>query len=350
LDSVPKKFHILILTDPRPTYQAIVTILPFVLMGIDQAAQVPGRTQPAKPSGARMALLSEMPPAELMTRSMFPNASAWTVDDSGLHGRSRESAPAILGAGAVGGSAVGVALLLPAIQAAREAARRTQSKNNIKQLMLALHNYHDVNSHFPAGTHPNKDLQPGKRLSWIAEILPYLELSPVHKQIDFSKAWDDPANRQAIGLKIQIVLNPSADQSAKSVYPVTNYVGLGGVGADGPTLPVESPRAGCFGYDRATKISDIADGTSNTVMISESSRNPGPWAAGGRPTIRALTAEPYIDGPDGLGDSHVGGCLMGLADGSVRFISDKIDPSTMRALVTINGGERINWDKAEARP
>ena len=63
--------------------------------------------------------------------------------------------------------------------------RRTQSKNNIKQLVLAIHNYHDVNSHFPAGTHPNKDLQPGKRLSWIAEILPYLELSPVHKQIDF---------------------------------------------------------------------------------------------------------------------------------------------------------------------
>ncbi len=297
-----------------------------------------------------MALLSELPPAEVLTRSMFPNVYAWTVDEHGLEAKSRASAPTIVGPAGIAVGAIAASLLLPAVQAAREAARRTQSRNNMKQIMLALHNYASENGAFPAGTHPNKELKPPQRLSWMADILPSLELANVHKEIDFSKAWDDPANRKAIDVRVQTYLNPSADQTAKSVFPVTNYVGLAGVGADGPELPVTSPRAGCFGYDRVTKLTDITDGTSNTAMISESSRNPGPWAAGGRPTLRALTAEPYINGPDGIGDSHPNGCLVGMADGSVRFISDKIEPKVMKALVTINGLETIDWQKLEAAP
>ncbi len=344
LDAVPKKFQMLSLSDPRPTYTAIVTFLPFILTGIDQAMQGQGQGRPGRRSGERMALLSELPPPDVMTRSMFPNASAWTVDELGLHGQSRESAPALVGSGGIAVSAIGVALLLPAVQAAREAARRTQSRNNMKQILLALHNYNDTNFSFPAGTHPNKDLKPPKRLSWLTDILPFVEQSSVYKQIDFSKAWDDPANRTAVGTPLNLFLNPSADQSAKSAYPVTNYVGLAGLGPDGPTLPVTSPKAGCFAYDRVTRIRDITDGLSNTAMISESSTNAGPWAAGGRPTIRALTKQPYINGPDGVGDSHPGGCLIGLADGSVHFFSDKVDPQLMEALMTINGGETVRLD------
>jgi hypothetical protein len=220
----------------------------------------------------------------------------------------------------------------------------------MRQIMIGLHNYHDANRSFPAGTHPNKELKPAKRLSWIADVLPYLEQTSVQKQIDFSKAWDDQANRKAIETAIPTFINPSADQSVKSVFPVTNYVGLGGLGPDGPTLPVTSPKAGCFGYDRVTRIRDITDGTSNTVMISESSLNPGPWSAGGRPTIRSLTRKPYINGPDGIGDSHPGGCLMGLADGSVRFISEKVDVATMEALITISGGESISVPDTQPTP
>ncbi|HUE14237.1 MAG TPA: DUF1559 domain-containing protein, partial [Planctomycetaceae bacterium] len=144
-----------------------------------------------------------------------------------------------------------------------------------------------------------------------------------------------------------IFLNPSAVQNAKNTYGVTDYVGLAGLGADGPNLPVTSPKAGCFAYNRVTRIQDITDGTSNTAMISESSKYAGAWAAGGRPTIRSLTAQPYINGPDGLGDSHPGGCLIGLADGSVRFFSDKVDPKLMEAIVTINGGEIVNLDAGQ---
>jgi hypothetical protein len=67
----------------------------------------------------------------------------------------------------------------------------------------------------------------------------------------------------------------------------------------------------------------------------------GSWAAGGRPTIRSLTKKPYIDGPDGLGGQHPNGCLFGMADGSVRFISKNVDPQVLEALMTIAGGERV---------
>jgi len=220
LDAVPKKFQMLCLSDPRPTYSSIVTFLPLILSAVDQAIpQNQPQGGPARRSGRRMALLSELPPADVLTRSMFPNAYAWTVDDHGLEAKSRESAPTIVGPTGVAVGAIGVALLLPAVQAAREAARRTQSRNNMKQIMLALYNYLDAKGAFPSGTHPNKELKPPKRLSWMADVLPYLELANVHKQIDFSKAWDDPANRKAIDTRIETFLNPSADQTAQTVFP-----------------------------------------------------------------------------------------------------------------------------------
>jgi prepilin-type processing-associated H-X9-DG protein len=87
----------------------------------------------------------------------------------------------------------------------------------------------------------------------------------------------------------------------------------------------------------------MTDGTSNTIMTAECVKDLGPWVAGGRATIRALTQKPYIEGPDGLGGQHEGGCQVGLADGSVRYISKSIDPSVMEALSTIAGGETIKF-------
>ncbi|MCA9067220.1 MAG: DUF1559 domain-containing protein, partial [Planctomycetaceae bacterium] len=86
-----------------------------------------------------------------------------------------------------------IALLLPAVQQAREAARRTQSKNNLKQLALAMHNYHDVYSHFPRGTVDKPDLPVEKRMSWVVSLLPFMEQSAMYNQIDQNKPWDDPS-------------------------------------------------------------------------------------------------------------------------------------------------------------
>jgi hypothetical protein len=335
LDSVPKQFVALSLADPRPLYSTVANFLPLVMAGLNQASG-PGDQRAA---GKRMAILADIPPAEVITKPMFPNVTALTVDEKGIHMQTRESAPGLTTGAFVSGP-VAVALLLPAVQAAREAARRTESKNHIKQLALAMHNYHDVHGSFPAGTYPNPQLKPDKRLSWQVDLLPYVEFKPIYNLIDLKKAWDDPANRKAVELPLTLFTNPSLGGEHKANgLPVTEYVGMAGIGADGPMLPVTSPRAGVFAYDRVTRIDDIKDGTSNTIMISECDKDLGSWAAGGRATIRSLTKKPYIDGPDGLGGQHEGGVQFGLADGSVRFISKDVDPKVLEALMTINGNE-----------
>jgi len=338
LGAVPKEFVLLSLSDPRPTYSSVVTFLPIVLSGIDAAMKSAGGN--GRTPGERVRLLSELPAVDVITRRLFPNVSVCTVDERGVHERSRQSAPDLVsGPTVVAVGAIGTALLLPAVQAAREAARRTQSKNNMKQIVLALLNYHDAFAGFPQGTHPNKDLKPEKRLSWEVDILPYIEQTGVFNQIDFKKAWDDPANKAAISTSIPVYWNPGVSQTKVKELPVTHYVGLAGLGADGPTLPANNPRAGVFAYDRMTRIRDITDGTSNTAAISEASKDFGSWAAGGRPTIRSLTKEPYINGPDGIGGPYQGGVQIGFADGSVRFVSKDIDPKLFKALMTISGGE-----------
>ena len=126
-------------------------------------------------------------------------------------------------------------------------------------------------------------------------------------------------NKKFTSTRIPVYINPSVPNQPDKVSGPTNYVGIAGVGKDAPTLPKTSKQAGVFGYNRSTRIRDITDGTSNTVMVSEASKNLGPWAAGGESTIRALTKKPYINGPDGLGGFHTGGCLMLMGDGSVQF-------------------------------
>jgi prepilin-type processing-associated H-X9-DG protein len=276
---------------------------------------------------------------------LFENISIAQVAADGVTYTSRTSLPSAPFTGAVDGgtafttTAVMTALLLPAVQQAREAARRTQSQNNLKMIMLALHNYHDTYQAFPEGTQPNEKLKPEERLSWQAKILPFLDQQVLFSQIDFEEGWEDPANAKALMTQIPVYRNPSAlDQP--STYATTHYVGIAGLGKDGPELPATNPRAGVFAYDRATKIRDITDGTSNTIAVTDG-KDHGPWGAGAHPTMRALTEKPYINGPDGIGGPHAGGINAALADGSVRFISENIDPTVFEALTTISGGEVV---------
>ncbi len=252
LDTVPKEFVALSLSDPRPLYTTIVTYLPMVGGLLNQTVDRSGPTK-SKRAGARMALLSDIPPAEVVTRPMFPNVAVVTVDGNGVRMRSRESAPG-LSTGAFVATPVMVALLLPTVQAARAAARRTQSKNNLKQIGLALHNYHATEGNFPAATYRVADLKPDKRLSWQTEILPYVEQKPLYDRIDFKKSWDDPANHAAVSTPLVVFINPMIGEQNAGGLPVTEYVGLAGVGEDGPMLPVTSPKAGVFAYNRVTRI------------------------------------------------------------------------------------------------
>jgi hypothetical protein len=237
--------------------------------------------------------------------------------------------------------ATATAMLLPAVLQGRAAARRAQSSNNLKQIALALHNHHDLHKALPSGTRMVPGLAVEERVAWTADLLPFLDQDALHKQIDFTQGWNSDRNATVLRTPVTVFLNPGAPQVVDSDDPVTQYVGLAGLGEDGPTLPVTSPRAGVFAYDRATSMAQIRDGTSNTAMISEASDGLGPWAAGARPTLRALTAKPYVNGPDGIGGPYEGGFHIGLADGRVHFVSQDIDPTVLEALLTINGGEKV---------
>ena len=348
LHQMPSEFSAITVADPRGTVNVLMGLAPMALGFAKTGIRASGEFPPDFDIPLNV---EDLRPAELVSGPLFPNVLVAEVTDEGSHYQSRASLPGIPSlasgdaatVGAVTG--VGVALLLPAVQAAREAARREQSKNNLKQLAIAIHNYEATYGHLPSGTVPNADLEPEERLSWMVSLLPFLEQQALYRQIDQTEGWQSRENLRATANVIAMFLNPQAVEGETTTLPdgtevgVTHYVGIGGVGEDGPFLPANDPKSGMFGIDRKSRFADVHDGLSNTVMISEATGDVGPWAAGGRATVRSFTQQPYINGPDGIGSRFRGGCNMAFGDGAVKFISSDIDPSVMEALATQRGGE-----------
>lgn len=342
LEAMPEEFTSISASDPRKSVRFLMGLAPMIV-----PAMQAGIKEAGIPGAENIKLefsVADLPPAELVAKPLFPNVSMCTADENGLKWTSRSSIPSIpLIGSATGLATVGVAaaLLLPAVQSARSAARRTQSKNNLKQIGLALHNYHDTHSSFPQGTHPNDDLKPEKRLSWMASILPFAEQAALYNRIDFDEAWDSDANKGLMENQLPIFQNPGVEAAKESKVGTTHYVGIAGIGKDAATLPMTDKNVGVFGYNRKTRIRDITDGTSNTLMVSEAKKSFGAWGAGGSSTIRGFVKKPYINGPDGIGSPFQGGCNMLFCDGAVRFISEKIDPTVLENLARIHDGNPI---------
>jgi prepilin-type processing-associated H-X9-DG protein len=315
-------------SDPRPTITAVLGMAPMVTNML--AGAMPNFK-------IDVALI---PAPDQINQFLFTTHSAVVADAQGLRSITKSALPGLSADPAT--IAIGVALLLPAVQQAREAARRTQDRNNLKQIGLAMHNYHDVYQHFPIGTVPNEALKPDQRLSWMASVLPFVEQNDLYNRLDMKKGWHDAANEPAVGTDVDVFLNPSVPtRRGANNRAISHYAGMAGVGEDAPKLPKGDRRAGIFGYDRVVGIRDIIDGTANTVAVMDVKENFGPWVAGGPGTIRALTKEPYINGPDGIGSFSPGGANFLFADGSVRFISQNVDANVMRALATMAGQEAI---------
>jgi len=342
LAAMPQEFTSISASDPRKSVRFLMGLAPMILPAINaglKEAGIPGT------EGLQIKFsAADLPPAELVARPLFPNVSTCTADKDGLKWTSRNSLPSIPFVGSATGLAtvgVAAALLLPAVQSARGAARRSVSKNNLKQMGLALHNYHDTHNSFPQGTHPNEDLKTEKRLSWQANILPFLDQAPLYNQIDFDAAWDSDANKELMSTKLQVLQNPGLKLDTGPKHGTTHYVGIAGIGKNAASLPITDKNAGVFGYNRKTRIADIRDGTSNTLMVSEASKSFGAWGAGGVGTIRGFVKKPYINGPDGIGGPSPGGANMLFCDGSVRFLSEKIDPTVLENLARMNDGNPI---------
>ncbi|MEZ6124919.1 MAG: DUF1559 domain-containing protein [Planctomycetaceae bacterium] len=331
---LPQKFTALTVDDPRSSMEALYSFVPMLNSGIQTLA--PTITGPDFINAA------ELPPSEIVCAPLFPNISVSVPGRNGTEYHTRQSLPVTPMPSASSGVAIPVlvALLLPAVQSAREAARRTQSMNNLKMLGLAMHNYHDVYNHFPVGTEQDTKLDPDQRLSFLYAVLPFMEEAPLYNQMQRSakQAWDSEALADWTSNSIQNYLNPGLPEDMPGV---THYVGMAGIGEDAADLKLPHERAGIFGHDRKTRIRDVLDGTSNTIMMTETSETGIPWAQGSV-TLKSLTQEPYINGPDGIGGPSRGGCNVLFADGSVRFISENIDPETMRRLSAMQDGKPVD--------
>ena len=254
-----------------------------------------------------------------------------------------------------------VALLLPAVQAAREAARRVRCQNNLKQIGLGLLNFHDVQQEFPLGCVEWRS--PGKpdhrQLAWSAYLLPYLEQDVLFDQLDLSKPFDDPTNSYAASKNVPVYLCPSSEIS-ESAFGTTHYAGLNGENISGidraNSLIRNDPQKGVLLVHtaihipeiQATSIREIVDGTSTTLIVAEDSRfADGQWING-----RNVLSQGYgINSPEAdpryendIRSEHPGGANSLVCSGSVHFLSDDTDLEVLAALCSRAGGETMgDW-------
>jgi type II secretory pathway pseudopilin PulG len=208
-----------------------------------------------------------------------------------------------------------VALLLPAVQAAREAARRSQSTNNMKQLGLAMHNYHDTYQSFPPAVVRDENgtaLYSGRVL-----LLPFMEQSALFNAFDKTKAWNAPENAHIVASRIATFEDPSSPATGA---PHTDYFFVTGAGS-------------IFEEGKPHNLAQISDGTSNTIWMLEGKNGNVHWAEPKDFDIGQLGSVPP--------GNHPSGNVAAFADGSVRFLSRSIDPATLRALLTSDGGEPV---------
>jgi prepilin-type N-terminal cleavage/methylation domain-containing protein/prepilin-type processing-associated H-X9-DG protein len=278
-----------------------------------------------------------------------------------------------------------IALLLPAVQAAREAARRMQCANNFRQAGLALHNYHSAKGCFPPGFFGIVYSSPTKYFyyGWSAYILPYAEQGTLFDEINFGAVGCYIDNTPLPGKTITNLIvfktpitgyrcptDPQIGEgicvsgtppSSPYMIGATNIVGVSDsvTFLDSSGVEKEYPiNDGIFGRNRCCTIANIKDGTSNTLMLGEGTGGGKGsyagyfWAAqniddtGGGvngPNTVPGGAQKIGDTWNGLGgfsSYHSGGCNFSMADGSTTFISQNIDQKLLVALTTRDGANR----------
>jgi hypothetical protein len=212
-----------------------------------------------------------------------------------------------------------VGMLLPAVQAARTAARRTQSMNNLRQLALACLNYESAYMRFPTQANYDDDGKP--LLSWRVHVLPFIEQNNLYKQFHLDEPWDSDHNKKLIKLMPPVYDSPQVDlPEGKTVY-----LGVAGEGA------IFSEKKIGFGQ--------ITDGSSNTALVVEANKELA---------VEWTKPQDYECDPKnplkGLGDVQNGGFLSVLADGSVHFVTNTLDPDNWKWMTKINDGNIVEWD------
>ncbi len=261
-----------------------------------------------------------------------------------------------------------IALLLPAVQAARSAARRASCTNNLKQIGMALHNYHDTYRVFPAGSLPSL-------VSGFTAILPYIEQGNTYDLYDFGLHYSNPHNKQVVNQVVATYLCPSMtlprevpnvpcdETGAPSSYLLSEGTDDYMKTSDG-MFPLVWPASDY--NSRPRRFADVTDGTSNTIACGETTYHmddylysahtcaalsgqcrwgTARWGVGYPKVSLGTTLKPFnlhkSAGNGGFQSMHPGGVNFVLGDGSVRFLAETIELDTFNALATIGGGEVV---------
>ena len=294
--------------------------------------------------------------------------------------------------------AILIGLLLPAVQKIREAANRMKCTNNLKQLGLASHNYNDTNGHLPGNIRPAATGT--VRVRWTTFLLPYYEQDNIYRIYNPTINWSEPANQTAVAIRLKVMECPSAPNAGRlDGAPENNWAGFvatgdySGIYGIDPALVsqgiVQTNAPGIVSKTDNVKLTDVTDGLSNTIHLTESAGKPDLYQAGklvgaapgtrvnGGGWCRPASEIPYLIGlpangvassytttgsvginaangvrqttypdpvvnTDGTGliyGFHSGGVNALLGDGSVRYLRQSIDLRTLAAIITRNGAE-----------
>jgi prepilin-type N-terminal cleavage/methylation domain-containing protein len=276
-----------------------------------------------------------------------------------------------------------VALLLPAVQQVREAARQTQCLDHLHNIGLALHSYHGSHQLFPPGS--TNDVEQGGWIadpttrhlhSWSSLILPFIEQAPLYKTIDHNVSSMHPNNLPVASFVVPLYRCPSYTGEEYSTdahytrfsdrYAITNYAAMGGTDVGhiyGQSTGLFEPDGTIYPLSK-TREADVTDGLSNTLLLVETREEKmmvwidggtaslvaRPYDDGNAPTYarnrHSLNYRPYFDYVDpyaewGPSSQHAGGAMHLFGDGRARFLSETIDDDVYVAVTTRAGGESV---------
>jgi prepilin-type N-terminal cleavage/methylation domain-containing protein len=283
-----------------------------------------------------------------------------------------------------------IALLLPAVQAARGAARRMQCTNNLCQLILAVQNYEMSFRVYPPGTindpGPIQSLPQGYHHNWISQLLPFIEEQNIYNHIDFKVGVYDDKNLPVRQTPVEVLACPSSSSRGEDIW-LTNYAGC----HNDAEAPIDKDNHGVFFLNSAIRTLDVTDGVSHTLFISEKLTDPKTdlgWMSGTRATLRNVGTllndevgrirrgaygqmpvnQPGAAGMMGaipLGEEtnaesarpvdpalvvggfdsyHPGGVNAAMGDSSVRFLSASIAPELLQQLANRADGKLPSKD------
>jgi hypothetical protein len=219
----------------------------------------------------------------------------------------------------LGMSGLSAAFVFPAARVARMGGAGNRSANNLKQIMLAFHNYHDTFNGFPSAAICDKNGKP--LLSWRVAILPFIEQDALYKQFHLDEPWDSEHNKKLIPMMPKVYAQPNAENPAADSTPYRVFYG------NGAALELK----------KSVRIVEFTDGTSNTVVVVEAAE-PVVWT---KPDEFEYSPDKPLPK---LGKPSADGFWVAMGDGSVRFVKKTISEKTLRAVITRNGGEIIGPD------